>query len=396
MGISIRNWFLGSKKKNTISPVDCKALFEDAVKEYKLRELAFNSCVNMIANAVSKCTFKTYRNKEEVQGSEYYLWNIEPNANQNSTVFLHKLIYQLYRHNEALVISSISKNGKETLAVADEFDIPDEYPVKMQSYENVVVGEVEYKKTFKENEVLHFKLNNENIKPVLDQLTDAYARMLYLGIKSNAWAQGKHMKVHVDSVALGVDGDGEDWQKTFSEMLSAQVKPFMESDFAVLPEFNGYNFEHFGRDMTAERSTRDVKALSNDVFEFTARAFGIPYVLISGEVADTQDAINRWLTTSIDPLCDQIQEEIVRKRYGFDEWRQGNYLRIDTSGILHFDIFAQAANIEKLIGSGAFSINSVLAAAGQTPIDEPWADVHFMTKNFATVDSQLEALKGGE
>ena len=235
MGISIKNWLFGSKKKSTISPIDCKALFEDAVKEYQLRELAFNARVNMIANAVSKCTFKTYRNKKEVQGSEYYLWNIEPNANQNSTVFLHKLIYQLYRHNEALVISSISKNGKETLAVADEFDIPDEYPVKMQSYENVVVGEVEYKKTFKENEVLHFKLKNKNIKPVLDQLADAYARMLYLGIKSNAWAQGKHMKVHVDSVALGIDDEGEDWQKKFSEMMSVQVKPFMESDFAVLP-----------------------------------------------------------------------------------------------------------------------------------------------------------------
>ena len=45
--------------------------------------------------------------------------------------------------------------------------------------------------------------------------------------------------------------------------------------------------------------------------------------------------------------------------------------------------FANAANVEKLVGSGGYSINDVRRAAGQAPIPEPWADEHFMTLNIS-------------
>jgi hypothetical protein len=138
--------------------------------------------------------------------------------------------------------------------------------------------------------------------------------------------------------------------------------------------------------------------LVDDIFDFTARAFCIPPVLLFGDVAGTQDAMQRWLTTCIDPLCDQIQEEIIRKRYGFEEWKKGNFIQVDTSNILHFDIFGNAANIEKLVGSGAFSINDVLKATGQSEIAEDWANQHFLTKNIGKVEDVASAIdgKGGE
>ena len=108
--------------------------------------------------------------------------------------------------------------------------------------------------------------------------------------------------------------------------------------------------------------------------------------------------MTRWLTTCIDPLCDQLSEEINRKRYGFSEWKDGTYLQIDTSAILHFDLFGNAANIEKLIGSAAFCVNDVLDAAGMPKINEPWANQHFVTKNFETLDGAMRRIdgKGGE
>ena len=48
---------------------------QSAMYEVYLRELAFWTCVNKIANAISKCEFKTYIKKKEVKGQEYYLWN---------------------------------------------------------------------------------------------------------------------------------------------------------------------------------------------------------------------------------------------------------------------------------------------------------------------------------
>ena len=59
-------------------------------------------------------------------------------------------------------------------------------------------------------------------------------------------------------------------------------------------------------------------------------------------------------------------------------------------------MFANAANVEKLVGSGAFTINDVLRAANQAPINEPWADEHFMTLNIATMGQATRNLNTGE
>ena len=149
---------------------------------------------------------------------------------------------------------------------------------------------------------------------------------------------------------------------------------------------------------TGNGDTRDIKALIEDIFDFTARGFLIPAVLVNGKIEGTQDANTRFLTNCIDPLCDQIQEEITRKLYGYNAWKAGDYVRMDSSSILHFDMFANAANVEKLVGSGAYTINDVRRAANQATINEPWADEHFMTLNISPMGEatrNLSAERGG-
>jgi hypothetical protein len=53
--------------------------------------------------------------------------------------------------------------------------------------------------------------------------------------------------------------------------------------------------------------------------------------------------------------------------------------------------------VEKLVGSGAFTINDILREANKEPINEPWADTHFMTLNIGDIASarSMEAQKGG-
>ena len=187
-----------------------------------------------------------------------------------------------------------------------------------------------------------------------------------------------------------------EFNKRFTDMLNQQIKPFFEADSALLPEFDGYDYSEFpaaANSVAASRTARDIRSLADDIFDFTARAFQIPPGLLFGDVAGTQDAMTRWLTTCIDPLCDQLQEEINRKRYGKEAYLRGDYLQIDTSTIIHFDMFQNAGNVEKLIGSGAFSINDVLAAAGQPRIHEPWADAHWLTLNISPIDQAARTVE---
>ena len=358
MAINFFRWLLGSGKPEPIE-VTCKELFE-AAQEYQIRELSFWVCANMVANALGRCEFRTYRDNQEIKEREYYLWNVSPNVNQNSSAFLHKLVAKLYQDNEALVVATLPRGDLDALVVADSWQRPEDWPSRQNEYDGVVVGDYAYQYPVYENQAIHLTLNHQNMRPILNGLYQSYYRMVSAAMKAYTWGSGQHWKVHVNQIAQG----NKDWAENFQAMITAQVKPFLESDGAILPEFDGYTYENVGG--SAAGDTRDIRAM-----------------------------IARFLTNCIDPLADQLQEEINRKRYGYDGWRRGNYLRVDTSSIIHFDMFANAANVEKLVGSGAFTINDVRRAAGETPINEDWANSYFMTKNISSMDALTRPMGEG-
>ena len=258
-----------------------------------------------------------------------------------------------------------------------------------------MVGDYSYQFPLYEPNVLHLRLNHTNMRPILNGLYQSYWRMVSAAMRAYTWGSGQHWKVHVSQLAQGAD----DFKAKFAEMIEEQIRPFLNSNGAILPEFDGYAYENVGgsADSGGSKDTRDIRALIEDIFDFTARGFLIPAVLVNGKVEGTADANTRFLTNCIDPLCDQLQEEIIRKRYGYAQWKRGSYLRVDSSSIIHFDLFANAANVEKLVGSGGYSINDVRRAAGQAPIPEPWADEHFMTLNISPMGEaarKLGAQKG--
>ena len=390
MGIKFWDWLSGGKARSpTTVEVSCRELLA-AAQEFQLRDLSFWICANMIANAVGRCEFRTFRDGKEIREREHYLWNVEPNVNQNSTAFLHKLVAKLLVDGEALVISTRQREGYDALVVADAWLQNEDYPSRQNEYINVQVGDVSYEKTFREREVLHLKLNHINVKPVLDGLYGAYWRLISAAMKRYEWDKGQHWKVHVGQLAYGAD----DFTENFSRMIEQQVKTFLDSNGAILPEFDGYAYTNEGGKANVELA--DIQAQMKDVLGFTAKALQIPAVLVDGSIQGTEDAQGRFLTGCIDPICDQLQEEINRKRYGYDRMQAGDYLRVDTSSIRHFDMFANAANVEKLVGSGAFTINDVLRSAGLPTIPEPWADEHYMTKNIAALGAETTALGGAE
>ena len=387
MALEFFKRLIGSDNRVKTQIVPCSELAA-AAEEYRIRELAFWSCTNLIANALGRCEFRTYLNGAEVFGPEYWLWNYEPNVNQNSTAFLHKMVAMLYQDNEVLVVPTRKHDGSEALVVADVWDAPHDYPSRRREYQGVMVGDVTYDKTFREQEVLHLQLNHCNIQPVMDGLYGSYVKLIRAAVTNYTWSNGQHWKVTVNQLASGENG----WAETFQQMVTAQIKPFLESNSAVLPEMDGWKYENVDKKIEGGRDASQIRALFNDVLEFTANAFNIPPVLLLGQVQGTQDAMQRFLTACVDPLADQLSEEITRKRYGFAEWQRGSRLRVDTSTINHFDLFANAPNVEKLIGSG-YSYNDVQRAVGMPVINEPWADEHFLTKNFAKAEIVLKGEK---
>lgn len=365
---------------------------DSAVDEYSaiigdvyVREMAFWAATNLMANAISKCEFKTYLKGEEVKKEEYYLWNIEPNKNQNSSAFLHKLVARLYRHNECLVIE---QNGQ--LIVADSY-LKKEYALYEDTFTQVTIKDFTFDKTFKQSEVLFFQLNEVNMRNVVNGLYNGYAKLIAYSL--NSYQKSRGTKGVFKYETIPVTGTAE--RDVFDKLINEKISKWLNSDNGALPLGKGQEWKENEKKTYTNEGTRDIKAMMDDIYDFTARSYGIPSVLLKGDLANIGDnAINLLLTFAVDPLIDTLQEEINRKRTGYNAYRQGTYLEIDSKAIKHIDLLSVSSSIDKLIASGAFCINDIRKLVGESIIDEPWAWQHWITKNYSGVEDLLNSLGG--
>jgi len=360
--------------------------FYNIVTEIHIRELAFYSCVNMIANSISKCEFKTFVKGTETKGKEYYLFNIEPNKNQNSSAFTHKLISQLYRFNECLVIEENSQ-----LLVVDSFQ-QTEFALKDNLFQDVTVGDFTFAKTFNMSEVMYFKLSEKDMRQVTNGIYEGYGKLIAYGMKAYQKSRGNRGVLNYETIAQG----NEAAKAAFDDLLNTRFKKFFTAENAVLPLPKGYEYSDIGSKTYSNEGTRDIRAMADDISDFTAKAVGIPPALAKGDIAGIKDAMVSYLTFCVDPLVDMLAEEINRKRNGYIGFSQGTYLKIDTKSILHVDLLSVSTAIDKLIASGAFTINDIRKLVGENESDKPYANTHFITKNYSSVEEVLAALEGGE
>lgn len=369
-----------------LSGVYIDEALEQYFNEVHIREVAFWSTVNLIANAVSKCEFKTYVKGKETKGAEYYLWNVEPNKNQNSSAFIHKWISQLYWNNECLIIE---QNGQ--LLVADSF-VKTPYALFDDVFSQVTVKDFTFEKTFRQSEVLYFELSEKNMRNVINALYESYLKLISYAMKAYQKSRGTKGVFNYDTIPVA----GTEERKAFDSLINDKFKKFMESGDAIIPLGRGQSFTDIGSKTYSNENTRDIRAMIDDVSDFTAKAFGVPPALLRGDVQGVSDAVDQLLTFCIDPLCDMLQEEINRKRIGQADYVNGTKIVIDTKAIKHIDLLGVSTSIDKLISSGCFTINDIRKIVGEEPVEEEWANQFFMTKNYATVEELLKDLEGGE
>ena len=362
----------------------CSDDLADAFGDLYIREMAFWSAVNLVANAVSKCEFKTFENGKEVKKQEYYLWNIEPNRNQNSSTFLHKLIAQLYRNNECLVIE---QNGQ--LLVADSFSRK-EYALYDDVFTEVTVGDFTFDRVFSQAEVLYFRLNSVDMRRVTDGLYASYSKLISYSMNAYQRSRGTKGVFHYETIPVA--GTAE--RAAFDSLINEKISKWLSGDNAALPLGKGQSWQEIGSKTYSNESTRDIRAQIDDVSDFTAKAFGIPPALLRGDVQGVSDALDNFLTFCIDPLTDMLSEEINRKRSGYKGYISGTYIKIDTKQVKHVDLLSVSTAIDKLIGSGAFCVNDIRELVGEQPIDEEWANSHWITRNYMPFKEALQLGEG--
>jgi HK97 family phage portal protein len=365
-----------------ISPIKQKMLDQLAFKD-----LALHIGISYIANTLSKCEFKTYENGSPVKNKLYYMLNVSPNPNQNSSQFINEFVEKYYFDGESLVVP----NGNN-IYCADSFDLEDDNPLKEYVYHNVTFGNRQLKKKHKASDVFHFKLDNQKVKTLVDSLYMQYGEIIARALKAYKQSNGSKYKLLLDQYQAG----DKEFAEVFEKVLKQQLQSFIENDDAVYPQFRGTELQEFKADNG--KDTNDIIAMRKEIFEVVAQALKIPLPMMYGNITNMNEIVKVYLSICIDPLADMIGEEITRKYYSFDEWKAGNYVEVDTSCINHVDILEVADKIYNAVGSGVVNIDDVRNRIGLPALETEFSKMFFVTKNYIPAEDMLQNpdMKGGE
>lgn len=349
-------------------------------EQASFKELALHIGISYIANTLSKCEFKTYEKGEEVKGKLYYMLNVSPNPNQNSSQFINSFIEKYYYKGHSLIVP----NG-DYIYCADDFDIEDTNPLKENIFYNVTFNCHQLKKRHKASEVFYMRLDNSDVKCLVDSLYTQYGEIIDSAMKAFKRSNGAKYKLLLEQYRAGDPA----FQQTFETVIQTQLKSFVENDNAVYPQFKGTDLQEFSS--KSPQNTSDIIAMRKEIFDVVAQALKIPLSMMYGNITNMNEIVKVYLSICIDPLADMIGEEITRKYYTYDEWKDGYRVVVDTSCINHIDILEVADKVDKAVSSGAFSIDEVRERLGKEALNTEFSMAHWMTKNYALAEDMLNA-----
>lgn len=350
------------------------------------KTIATEASVALISKTMSRAEFKTFHKGKEIKEKNHYMLNVEANPNRSAPLFWREVISALLKDGEALVL--IENNY---LYLATEF-VKEEEALKPNTYKDIKVGKHEIVGKREESKVIYLKDDNTIIKTAVSGLSNEFSKLVSSSMKGYFGSKSRKGTLDIEASYAQTLEEGEKLQDHVANLMKDFMDP--EKD-AVLPQQKGLKYTEIdeAKGSKSNDSGREAKNFINDIFDFVAISYGIPPSLLKGDMADTKDAFNNFITFCINPLAEMIEDEINRKMYGLKEYRNKSYARIDTSQIKVIDIKDMANSIELLTRTASNTVDDNLKLLGREPIGGEVGESRFVTANLIHVDTALNAGK---
>lgn len=346
----------------------------DLSEKILVRDLAINTAINLIGNAISLSEFNTYKKGEEDKSDTYYRLNVQPNPNYSASRFWKKFVYRLIYDGEVLII----EQGKNYY-VADSF-VKETKAFYTCKYRDVVVDDFSLRRSYDESDVLYFKLYERNIVNIVGALYDDYGKLVEYSKASYKKNNAKRGIVNIPTNYPQTEAAKEKLNK----LLNDQIQKFYGAENgAVLPLTNGITYEDISSDSYKNSTdSRDIRNLIDDIFDFTAIGFNIPPALLKGSANDLESTVDRFIKFGVEPFCEMIEDEINRKFYSKYSYLNNTYMAIDTSRLKTTNL-AQLANVvDVLTRNGVNNIDENRKLLGMEPLRTEESQKRRITKNY--------------
>ncbi|WP_144641248.1 phage portal protein [Bacillus cereus] len=360
-------------------------MFIDTANRVHMKRLAIDTCISFLGRTISQSEFRV-KNGEAFEKNElYYRLNVRPNKNMTASTFWEKFIQKLVYDNECLVIQA----DDEDLLMADDFQ-HNEYAVFEDTFTNVVVKDYEFKRSFKQSEVIHLKYRNDKLSPLIDGLFADYGDLFGRILSSQKRKNQIRGTVDMDIIGAKTQERVDKLQKFIDDMYQAIGK----KDIAIVPQQKGIEYKEVYNGSANGPSVEEINKVTNGFLNQVAMSMGIPTALIYGEMADIEKQTKNYMNFTVKPLLKKISDEVNVKFFEMNEYLEGQ--RVEVKSISYQTIFELAESIDKLISSGAFKGNEVRLEVGYDISDDPNLNKHYITKNYAEMNAGGENINDGE
>ncbi|MBG9510045.1 portal protein [Bacillus thuringiensis] len=351
-------------------------MFIDTANRVHMKRLAIDTCISFLGRTISQSEFRV-KNGEAFEKNElYYRLNVRPNKNMTASTFWEKFIQKLVYDNECLVIQA----DDEDLLIADDFQ-HNEYAVFEDTFTNVVVKDYEFKRSFKQSEVIHLKYRNDKLSPLIDGLFADYGDLFGRILSSQKRKNQIRGTVDMDIIGAKTQERVDKLQKFIDDMYQAIGK----KDIAIVPQQKGIEYKEVYNGSANGPSVEEINKVTNGFLNQVAMSMGIPTALIYGEMADIEKQTKNYMNFTVKPLLKKISDEVNVKFFEMNEYLEGQ--RVEVKSISYQTIFELAESIDKLISSGAFKGNEVRLEVGYDISDDPNLNKHYITKNYAEMNA---------
>ncbi|MGD7021772.1 phage portal protein [Rossellomorea vietnamensis] len=351
-------------------------MIPDIVVRAHMKRLAIEICASFLGRTISQSEFRIKNGKTYEKDELYYRLNVRPNKNMTASTFWQTATRKLIYDNEFLIIQA----EDDDLLLADDFE-HNSYAVKEDTFSKVKIKGYEFRRVFKQSEVLHLRYTNEKLTPLIDGLFSDYGELF--GRIMSAQKRKNQIRGTVDMDMLSAKTP-EHLQK-FQEFIDNMYKAIGEKDIAIVPQQKGTKYEEKYNGASNGPSVDEINKVTNGFLDQVAMALGIHTSLIRGDLADVEKHTKNYMMFTVNPLLKKIGDEGNSKFLTKEEYLGGR--RLDIRQVYYQTVFDLANSIDKLISSGAFTGNELRDEAGWERSDDPNLDKHYITKNYEEMDS---------
>lgn len=359
--------------------------------------LAEAHAIDLIARTIAYCEIQVFeadksKNIKETKGDLYWSLNISPNENENGASFIYKLVIKLLTDKKALILVD-SKEEDIFLHIADEFSISN-HIMRGKRFKNISIVDDEgnkltLQKEYTTENAIYYTLGNSFLRTASEKFNTETQKILKAIQKTFILANTPKFRLSNSGGQARIidieNGEEIDYKKYKAKLTEGLFSD--EASVILLSQIFG--LENLNKDNEKDLTDYDKEFIN--ISNSVADSWDIPRDLFFGNITEKSNSFNLFVTVCLKYYFRLLEDGMNKVIVGKEDFiEKGEYIRFNTLNMMHKDLIDKASGWDKLISNG-FSFNQLSKFLGLPTINEEWANKHYITKNYANVESE-----GGE